>query len=308
VDERPDAAERERLLIERTGSEPVTEERLKEDLVRLGLEPGSTVLVHSSLASLGWVCGGARTVITALQRVIRPYGTLVMPAHSGHYTDPAGWSSPPVPRSWWETIRRSLPPFSPERTPTRGMGIIAESFRTYDDVFRSRHPRVSFSAWGDGALEVVADHSLNYGLGEGSPLARIYDRRGWVLQLGTGFDTNTSFHLAEYRAGFPGKREVQLGAPVLVEGHRRWKWADDIGYDSSDFADIGRDFLKKHGGEVRSGSVGLAAARLFPQRLCVDFAVRWMERHRRSRPDDSSAAEEGERRKRGESGEREERR
>jgi aminoglycoside 3-N-acetyltransferase len=287
-DEESASGTRERELIERTGEEPITAERIAGDLCSLEVPPGSTVIVHSSLSSLGWVCGGAQAVIAALQEVIRPYGTLVMPAHTGHYTDPSGWENPPVPRSWWEPIRRYLPAFSPEVTPTRGMGTIAEQFRTYVDVFRSRHPRVSFSAWGDGALDVVSEHSLEFGLGEGSPLARIYDRDGWVLQLGTGYDTNTSFHLAEYRASFPGKRELRLGAPVLVEGHRRWRWARDIDYDSGDFADIGRAFEKKHGREIRNGSVGLARARLFRQRLCVDFAVSWMERHRRG-PAESAA-------------------
>lgn len=34
---------------------PVTRDRLVNDLAALGLAPGSTVLVHSSLSQLGWV-------------------------------------------------------------------------------------------------------------------------------------------------------------------------------------------------------------------------------------------------------------
>jgi aminoglycoside 3-N-acetyltransferase len=278
--ERPDAEARERALIERTGDQPVTEERIIGDLQALGVEAGSTVILHSSLSSLGWVCGGVQTVISALQEVIRPYGTLVMPTHTGHFSDPAGWEHPPVPRGWWDTIRRTMPAFSPERTATRGMGAIPESFRSYDDVFRSRHPHVSFAAWGDGALDVVSGHSYDYGLGEGSPLARIYERNGRVLLLGAGYESNTSFHLAEYRASFSGKREVEAGAPVTVDGHRRWKRFRDIDYDSEDFGLIGKAFEKKYGREISTGTVGCAEARLFPQPLAVDFAAAWMERHR----------------------------
>lgn len=53
-------AEQARELIERT-REPATMASILGDLRALGVAEGSTVLVHSSLSSLGWVCGrGAR--------------------------------------------------------------------------------------------------------------------------------------------------------------------------------------------------------------------------------------------------------
>ena len=270
----------EKELIDRTGDRPITRERLQSDLMKLPIEPGCSLLVHSSLSSLGWVCGGAGTLIQALQEVVRPWGTLLMPAHSGDLSDPAGWQHPPVPREWWETIRASMPAYNPETTQTRGIGVVAELFRTFPEVVRSAHPQLSFSAWGEDALDNVGEHSLEYSLGEKSPLAKLYDRDGYVLLLGAGYESNTSFHLAEYRADFPKKRKVDAGAPVMVDGHRRWKWFKDIDIDSEDFGQIGHDFEKKHSDEITLGKVGLAAAALFRQRLCVDFAVHWMERHR----------------------------
>lgn len=270
----------EKEIIDRTGDSPITLERIQDDLTELGIVPGSTVLVHSSLSSLGWVSGGARTVIHALQEVIRSWGTLMMPAHSGDLSDPAGWQHPPVPKEWWESIRDTLPAYDPDRTPTRGIGTVAELFRTYPEVLRSLHPQFSFAAWGEGAVEAVAGHRLEYSLGDTSPLAKVYQRDGFVLLLGAGYESNTSFHLAEYRADFPRKKEIDMGAPVMIDGHRRWKWFKDIEIDSDDFGRIGHDFEKKHGNDINSGKVGLATARLFSQRLCVDFAVHWMTRHR----------------------------
>jgi len=267
-------------VIERTGENPVTLDRLTMDLKALGLEAGSCVIVHSSLSALGWVCGGAQTVIMAIEEVIRPWGLLIMPTHSGHLSDPAGWNAPPVPETWWETIRNTMPAFDPDITASRGVGIIPETFRKQPDVVRSAHPQLSFAVWGEDAVEIASGHEPEYSLGEGSPLAKIYQRKGNVLLLGAGYDTNTSFHLAEYRAAFPKKEIIDTGAPVMIDGHRRWKWFKDVHISSDDFGEIGLAFEKKYKQEIRSGKVGLADSRLFPQRLCVDFAVHWMERHR----------------------------
>ncbi len=67
--------------IKRTNA-PRTRESLGTDLRQLGLYAEMTVLVHSSLSSLGWVCGGPVTVIQALMDVLTPTGTLVMPTPS----------------------------------------------------------------------------------------------------------------------------------------------------------------------------------------------------------------------------------
>lgn len=268
-------------IIAATPGGPITEDRIVDDLVTLGLEPGSTVIVHSSLSSIGWVSGGAIAVIRALQRAVRSYGTLIMPAHSGDYSDPALWENPPVPEPWWPVIRETMPAFDPDIAPTRGIGRVPELFRSFPDVLRSAHPHVSFCAWGDGAVDILSGHTLEDSLGETSPLARIYERDGWVLLLGVGFDSNTSFHLAEYRAEYAKKERVTLGAPVRVDGHTRWKNFSDINYDSEDFETIGRAFVKSHKQRVLTGKVGCASSFLFPQRIAVDFAAKWMHTHRR---------------------------
>ncbi len=56
---------REKELIGRT-PEPRTRLSLVADLRPVGLEPGVVVIAHSSLSSLGWVCGGLVAVVQAL--------------------------------------------------------------------------------------------------------------------------------------------------------------------------------------------------------------------------------------------------
>ncbi|PSQ02898.1 AAC(3) family N-acetyltransferase [Halobacteriales archaeon QS_5_70_17] len=256
--------------------DPVTEESLVSDLRALGVGAGDTVLVHGSLSALGWVCGGAPAVIDALKRVIGEGGTIVMPTHSPGNRDPADMEYPPVPESWYGTVREQMPPYRPSVTPTQGMGVIAECFRSYPEVRRSDHPQHSFAAWGTDSEFVTENHTYDYSLGEESPLAHVYDCDGDVLYLGTSHTTNTSLHLAEYRTDLDIDTLTHASA-VLVDGQREWVRWEDLDVDDGDFPDCGGAFEREYPHAIETGTVGVADAKLFSQPRLVDFAVEWFE-------------------------------
>lgn len=263
----------EKVLVEST-PHPRTRLTLVEDLRALGLRSGNVVLVHSSLSSLGWVAGGPVAVIQALIDVATSSGTLVMPTHTGDNSDPAEWAHPAVPESWHQVIRNSMPAFDSAITPTRGMGSIPETFRSWPGVHRSNHPTSSFAAWGKKAKVITMKHSLDDSLGESSPLARIHELDGQVLLLGVGYNRNTSFHLAEYRV--PAPIRVITGSAIINDGTRVWQRYRDIDLDAGPFPEIGAAFERAE--HVQKAKVGSATTRLFSQRHAVDFAQQWMTR------------------------------
>jgi aminoglycoside 3-N-acetyltransferase len=254
---------------------PRTRITLGEDFRTLGVQEGGVLLVHSSLSALGWVCGGAITVIDALLDVLGPQGTLVMPAHSSDLSDPEKWCAPAVPVAWLNTIRETMPAFDPFRTPTRGMGAIPELFRMWPHAKRSSHPTSSFAALGPEARQITEAHALEQPLGEASPLARLYDLDASILLLGVSFDRCTAFHLAEHRAFPEATLEIE-GSPVMEDGARHWKSYYVPPYDTEFFENIGEQLSTQ--GLVTIGQAGSAACCYMGVRQVVDFATAYLRR------------------------------
>jgi aminoglycoside 3-N-acetyltransferase len=130
---------KEQNIIKRT-KKPNTTASTTRELKKLGIEAGMVVLLHCSLSSIGWVCGGASALIKLFENLLGEEGTLVMAAHPGDLSGPSSWPAPPVPRQWVKTIKKTMPPFYKDLTPSKGMGKTAEFFRCCSRVLRSSHP------------------------------------------------------------------------------------------------------------------------------------------------------------------------
>jgi Aminoglycoside N3''-acetyltransferase len=100
-----------------------------------------------------------------------------------------------------------------------------------------------------------------------------------VLFLGTTHATNTSLHLAEYRADRDPER-VTPACAMLVDGEREWVEFEDIALKDSDFPDCGAAFEERHPRAVETGTVGVGSGKRLSQPTLVDFAVEWFETNR----------------------------
>jgi aminoglycoside 3-N-acetyltransferase len=263
----------------RSTEQPATVQSLRRELQALGVQPGMTLAVHSSLSSLGFVVGGAVAVILALEDALGAGGTLAMPTHTGDLEDPGEWQNPPVPKPWLAAMRADFPAYDAALTPTYLMGAIPECFRKQRGSLRSNHPIASWAARGPNATFISSEHELAWAQGEGSPLARLYELDAHVLLLGVGYGNSTCFHLAEYRCRHAGRRPGRPRVACTVEGCSTWVTYDDIEWETADFLRLGLDF-EGESGLVHLGPIARARAKLFPLRAAVDYAVDWMNRNR----------------------------
>ncbi len=246
-----------------------TRKSLAHDFVTIGLKPRMNVMVHSSLSAIGWVLGGAPTVVRALLDVLGKDGTLIMPAATPLCADPRSWDDLTIPEPWVEEVREHLPLFDLATTPTT-VGAIAECFRTWPGTLRSDHPLSSVCGNGPLAKQIVSQHALGFSEGNGTPFEQVYDLECWILLLGVGFNRCTALHFAESRV--ENRRVTRNRFPTLQHGRRVWVEVPDMANDNSThFPVVGEQFVSS--GKPARGAIGSAESILFAVQDLVDFAV-----------------------------------
>ena len=154
----------------------VTKEEIKAALFGLGVRPGDSAIVHSSLKAFGQVENGPDTVIDALLESIGPEGTLVLPTFTLSFGE--------------------LGKVVFDMTNSKSeVGIITEVFRKRPGVIRSTHLIHSVGAYGKRATEALGDGIHPFG--KGSSFEFLLNVDAWNLFLGAGMQTCTALHMAE---------------------------------------------------------------------------------------------------------------
>jgi aminoglycoside N3'-acetyltransferase len=163
----------------------VDKAQIVKDLKGIGIKEGDNILVHSSLKSIGFVEGGADTVIDALTDALSCDGTLAMPSFSICRTN-----------LMLGTLESNTI-FNPMETPST-VGRITEIFRQKKGVFRSIHPTHSICAFGAKARWITEGHDkCGTTFGKGSPFYKIMELDGKILGLGVDLGRITFCHVIE---------------------------------------------------------------------------------------------------------------
>ena len=182
---------------------------LQRALLQLGVLPGDVLMVHSAFDRFLGFHGGPVDVIRALQQVVGPDGTLMMP------TIPFQGSA----------IEYALgePVFDARQTVSR-MGLITEVFRRAPGVVRSVHPTHSVAVWGSKADAIIAGHELaDTPCGRLTPYAKLLDYDAKILLAGVPASTMTfCYFVAE-------ELESRLPVPVLTQERYPMRWKDRDG-------------------------------------------------------------------------------
>lgn len=172
-----------------------THASLTSDLRAMGIAPEDTVLVHSSMRSIGDVEGGADTVVTALMDHLAP-GLLVIPALT------------------WTVADEQSPLFDVRRTAPI-VGLLPTLFWQRPGVLRSWHPTHSVCAFGPDAETFTAGgETWHTPCAYESSWRRLYDRDATILMVGCTLTTCTFLHGVEEWAGIPGR--IGASRPMTI--------------------------------------------------------------------------------------------
>ena len=181
--------------------EKYTEADLIGFLSEMGLDGSETLMVHSSMKSIGQVEGGADTVLDALFKYFSK-GLLVFPAFS--------YATVAFPFN----MR-----FDKDKSPSC-TGILTELFRQRPGVCRSLHPQHSVTAAGRDADEFVAGHyKCHSGFSKNGPFGRLLERKGKILLIGVGLNRVSLIHAIIEWSGAPVcAKEPQVFSLVDSDG------------------------------------------------------------------------------------------
>ena len=238
----------------------------------VGVEPGDTVMFHSSLSSVGWVEGGAGAALDGFLDAVDPGGTVAVPTL-------CNWA----PDEQALVFERWRPQTSPSY-----VGRISEALRGRPDARRSDHATHSVAAVGRRAEELTARHGDD-GLRPGpfgdkafareSPWERLYLWNAAYVFVGVTFRVCTMVHYVETRVVERALlRAAAADRKQLAARVRGWMTTGVWPTIAIDDREVFESALAEKGGVVY-GKMGSATLRMARVRPLVDGWIDIVERN-----------------------------
>jgi aminoglycoside 3-N-acetyltransferase len=236
--------------------QPFTQKDIIDNLKRLGLERGAAVEVHSSLSRMGFVKGGASTVINALMDVVGEEGAIVMSAY------PVTLPLPLTEEEKKKGILAKVRLLDENADCKTGMGVIADTFSILQGTILGKGGH-RVCAWGrDAEL-----HSRGY--------EYLLSVDGWVLLIGVDINRCSCMHTAEDKVGLPEELIAHFQLPEEIQRQYpkdEWyvQYSDPqkpLPVDAWGKVQLEADTR----GLIRKGTIGKAECMLFKGRSVVDI-------------------------------------
>jgi aminoglycoside 3-N-acetyltransferase len=167
----------------------------------LGLQKGTSVLMHSALFSLGRIEGGIAGFHSALRDVVGAEATIVVPTFTYSFR-----------RGETFDIRNTPAPAT--------LGIYSEFLRKSDEAVRSACPLFSFAAQGPEAEQFMAHRTVAC-FGDKSTYAALFAANLRIVAIGITYSTGISgFMHIEKLANIPYRKDLRLtGRTIGMDGH-----------------------------------------------------------------------------------------
>lgn len=160
-------------------SKKVSANIIKEELIKSGINPGDTLIVHASWRAMKAYKGTPETFIDSLLEILGKDGNLIMPAFGNNKTY-----------------------FDINNTKSSA-GILSEVFRTKYQTQRSLFPDSSMICLGKNSNEIINSHMYSkYAFDEFSPYSIAINKfNGKILLVGMGKSPHkiSVFHCSSYR-------------------------------------------------------------------------------------------------------------
>lgn len=238
-------------MYEAEGKTRVTRDTIVRGLRDLGIGAGDLLQVHSSLSALGYVEGGAETVVDALLEAVGPTGTVMVPTFN----------------------HGAVEVFDVAATASRS-GAVTEALRKRPEARRSVHPTHPYAAIGPLAEWLTREHLEVLTFDPRSPLGKLAAMDGRVLLLGVGMNRNTAAHIGETIARVPclgfGRFRRKVRGP---DGKIREAWSDVWREGPCRLEWDPLEQSMRAQGMIRDGRIGEAEAHLMKARDVVETTL-----------------------------------
>ena len=237
-----------------------TKQDLMNHLSEMGVDPKGTLLVHSSMKSIGQVEGGADTVLDALMEYMKD-GLLIFPTHT------------------WDRVSLEKPVYDADITASC-VGLLTNMFRKREGVVRSLHPTHSVAAYGrDAEAYTAGEENTHSPCPREGCWGRLYDRKAQILMLGCGLERYTFLHSVAEWVDVPGRltESVHELYSVAPDGTKYNVWQHrHAGVNSDWFVKMEEEYAQR--GALSYGHFGDAKCLLVDAVKSADIALEWLEK------------------------------